>query len=117
MRSVVAPPDTNSFTAPVGLTFTVTRFGTVCPPTKLRFEALGAEPRFAGYAVTNPFIVGLVTVTFITTALTPVVGRPPRPVSCRVSELPVGTGATGAPIPTRVSRTRAGVTGTKVPVD
>ncbi|GEP49176.1 hypothetical protein MSA03_26840 [Microbacterium saccharophilum] len=67
------------FTTPSPPTFTVTRFGIVCPPLKFRFEAVGiAVPD--GYTVTNPSRDGPVTVTFITTAATPA-GTPERPAT------------------------------------
>ena len=57
---------------------TCTRFGTVCPATKFRFETFG---RLApvGYTVTKLEVVGLVMVTLSTTADTPVIGTPLAP--------------------------------------
>src|SRR5258706_63997 len=88
---------------------TLTRFGTVCPATKFRFDAFGNDASH-GYTVANPAPPGWVTVTFATTAVAPD-GTPPRPVTCSVKVCPPASFPVGAPFPTRVSRIRDGVTG------
>src|SRR5205807_430763 len=76
-RSTV-PPALPKSTRPPWPTPTTTRFATVWAGPKLRFEAQGrATP--CGQAVTYPKAVGLVTVTFRTTADTPEAGTPARP--------------------------------------
>ena len=52
--------------------------------------------------------LGMVAATFMTTAKTPEVGTPPRPVTCRCTVAPGATAAFAAPVPFRVSNTRAG---------
>src|SRR5947209_17964657 len=66
-----------------------------------------------GNTVRNPGALGWVTVTVKATAETPVAGTPPRPVTCRFRVAPGPIAAAGAPVPSRVSRMRAGVTGWK----
>src|SRR5664279_4415803 len=98
-----------SATAPSAPTGARTRFGTVCPAVKFRFEARGrGEPE--AYPVMNPPAVGAVTVTFSTTADTPVAGTPPCPVTLTATVAPARTAAAGAPVPDRVSSTRSGAT-------
>src|ERR1700676_1696410 len=63
-------------TWPVELTGTMTRLGTVSPATKLRLEATGCVAP-DGHTVRKLVAVGLVTVTFNTTADTPEEGTPP----------------------------------------
>ena len=65
-----------------------------------------------GSTCTYPSCRGLVTTTFNVTALTPDVGTPPRPVTCSATEAPAAGRAAGAPTPARVSKIRAGATGT-----
>lgn len=92
---------------------TLTRFGTVWPGTTLRFDASGM-PTPAGHTVTWLVAVGPTAVTLSTTADTPVAGTPPRPVTCRsIDEPPLTLPAAPVPVPSRVSRRRAGVTGWK----
>src|SRR6266567_65556 len=62
-----------------------------------------------------PAAVGPVTVTFKTTADTPLPGTPPRPVTCTATAVSGLTGAFLAPSPVRVSSNRAGATGTNAP--
>src|SRR5262245_15778800 len=98
-----------ALTLPSGPTPTVTRLGTVWPGTKLRLETSGRESP-DGQSVRKPAAVGSTTVTFITTAETPVAGTPPRPViwAANVWPLPSGPGTPPRPRPVRVSRMRAG---------
>jgi hypothetical protein len=49
----------------------------VWPATKFRLDAVGPVVP-SRYTVTYPGLVGAVTVTFSTTAETPVAGTPPR---------------------------------------
>src|SRR6266487_1358798 len=90
------------FTVPVPLTPTVTRLGTVWPATKFRFDASGGVAP-VGHTVTWLATVGLVTVTFITTASTPLAGTFPRLVTCRVRVDPPTNGDAGVPLPVRES--------------
>ncbi|GAA3695187.1 hypothetical protein GCM10022399_09620 [Terrabacter ginsenosidimutans] len=64
--------------------------------------------------MTFPAFLGPVTVTLTATALTPAVGTPPRP---RTDRWIVPYAATGPPAPSAVlvSRSRAGVSGAKLP--
>ena len=90
--------------APTGA---ITSFGTGLSLTKFRFDAVGkAVP--SPYTVTYPALVGAVTVTFSTTAETPVAGTPPRPATCRCTVPLAGTATAAAPTPMRVSNNRAG---------
>ena len=67
-------------TRPSWPTLAMTMFGTSCPLTKLRFEAVGrASPE--GQTVTKDGAVGFVAVTFKATATAPVGGTPPRPTT------------------------------------
>ena len=61
------------------------------------------------------FSVVSTAVMFTTTADTPVLGTPPRPVTCRVMvpDGPMGA-ATPVPVPSRVSSRRAGDSGHQV---
>src|SRR4051794_21472667 len=54
-------------------------------------------------------------VTLRTTAATSVAGTPPRPVTWRSIDPPGPAGARGAPLPSRVSSRRNGVTPTNPP--
>ena len=66
--------------------------------------AVAADPwRGVGYGTSARF------------AETPVAGTPPRPVTCRPTVPDAVTFALGAPLPTRVSRTRAGSKLTNAP--
>ena len=109
-----APEPLYNATLPLAPTGTTTRFGTVCPATKFRFDAAGRVAPSAK-AVTNPDPAGAATVTFSTTAATPEAGTPPWPSTGRCSVAFAATRPTAAPIPLRVSSTRAGPTDTKVP--
>src|SRR3954451_5933312 len=93
---------------PLGGTFTWTRFGAVRPATKFRFDAVGVELS-SGYTVTNPDDVGSVSVTFITTLVTPLEGTPPLPVTLNFRICPDVSDALGTPpLPIRVSKKRDG---------
>ena len=96
-----------SATAPPVPTVLTTRLATVRPEMKFRFDDLGSAPPLA-YAVMNPVAVGWVAVTVRTTAPTPVLGTPPRPVTARSTEAWPATAAIGAPVPIRVSSRRVG---------
>jgi hypothetical protein len=63
----------------------------------------------------NPARVDPVTVTFRTTAETPLAGIPPTPSTARWTVPPAATGLLGAPVPARVSSTRAEVSGMNPP--
>ncbi len=67
---------------------TITRFGTVCPGTKLRFDAGLGRARPDGQTVAKAGVVGLVAVTLSTTAVASV-GTPVR-VRSRVTPGPHG---------------------------
>ncbi|CCH80024.1 hypothetical protein BN12_70040 [Nostocoides japonicum T1-X7] len=62
--------------------------------------------------MTYPDWAGAVTVTFNTTAATPADGTPPRPVTRSAVVDLAFTEPTGAPLPVRVSNSRAGVNAT-----
>src|SRR5882672_2465585 len=101
-------------TLPPVPTPTITRFGIVSLALKFRVEAFGsATPD--GNTVRNPAELGLVAVTFRTTAATPVDGTPPRPVTCRSSVWPGLSLAMGPGLVDRVSSNRAGTSGLKRP--
>src|SRR5260221_509451 len=96
----------------------ITKFGTAWPATKLRFDGAGREPPSSGYAVTYPFAVAAVAVTFITIADPPGCGTPltpPVPVTCNANECAGPIGPNVPPVPLRVSNTRNGVTGVNSP--
>src|SRR6478735_4955408 len=115
MRSA-EPASSCRLTLPVaGFTPTVTRLGLVCPATKFRLDALGIAP--LGHTVTWLAMLGLVTVTFITTADTPDAGTPPRPVTCSERVTPPLNGVAVVPLPVRESMSRAGVSGKYAPCD
>ena len=105
----------NRATSPSTPTGAITRFGTVCPGTKFRFEAVGRDV-LSPYTVTYPGLVAAVTVTFNTTADTaPVPGTPPRPATCRCTVPPAATATRPAPSPVRVSNKRDGANDVKAP--
>ena len=88
----------------------MTRLGTVSPPTKLRFDASGRGTS-PGKTVTKLVSVGSVTVTLSTTAVTPLAGTGPLPVTSKRSvdcgpRLVVPT----PPVLVRVSNRRLGAT-------
>src|SRR5215831_7521495 len=81
------PRKLKRLTMPPEPTLTMTRLGTVWPPTKLRLDAVGwVAP--AGQTVRKLGAVGLVTVTLRATADTPVAGTPPTPVTWRLRVTP-----------------------------
>src|SRR5690242_1665361 len=85
-----------------------------CPPVKLTMVALAAgEP--SAQLDRYPALVGVTALTATTTAETPLEGTPLRPVICTAIDLPAPTSALGAPLPVRLSNTRAGATGTYAP--
>src|SRR5438445_2936058 len=92
----------------------MTRFGTVCPARKARLEGTGNATR-VGNAVRKPALLGLVTVTFMTTAETPEAGTPPRADTWRLRGWPWPSVRTGAAVRFRVSRRRLGTSGLKSP--
>src|SRR5437868_7170649 len=96
-------------TWPLAPSLTITRFAIVCPAVKLRFEAFGNRDP-VGHTVRKLDAVGLVTVTFSTTAATPWAGTSPRPATGRLIVLPDPT-VVDPPMPLRVSSSRAGVSG------
>src|SRR6476659_3764485 len=82
-------------TFPLAPTGTTTRFGTVWPGVKFRFEANGnAVPE--AKAVMKPAVVDRVVVTFMTTADTPVEGTPPWPATWTSTAPRLGTAAAAA---------------------
>jgi hypothetical protein len=97
-------------TFPSDPTATSTRFGTVCPAEKFTFDAFGRLAP-SGYTVKIPAAVGLVTVTFTTTAVTPDAGTPDAPATCKATDEFAATGPVTPPVPVRVSSTRTGLTG------
>src|SRR5674476_235894 len=107
MSWMVPAEPLNRSTFPLAPTGAMTRLGTVWALTKFRFEAVGrAVP--SAYTVTYPGPAGSVTVTFNTTAETPLAGTPPRPVTCRCTTPRAGTATGAAPTPVRVSNNRDG---------
>jgi len=96
---------------PLVPTFTVTAFGIVAPVDQFRFDTTGRVVP-VGDTVRYPSLVVSVTVTFKTTAATPLVGTPELPpvtVTGRVSP------EASFPPVVRVSSTRAGFKATKPP--
>ena len=74
-------------------TGTMTRLGTVLPPTQFKFEESGrTEP--VGQTVKKLCAVVSVTVTFKATADTPLAGTPPPPVTW-TSNVPPGVKVPG----------------------
>src|SRR6267378_234290 len=96
--------------APPVPTGTSTRLAMVLPAVQLRLEALGRAVPFGKTARKLPAVV-LVTVTFRTTAMAPAGASGAAPVTERLMDFAAPSRAIGAPVPLRVSRTRAGVTG------
>src|SRR5450759_750975 len=78
----------------------------------LMFDEPPRVPPPDGSTWTYPSCRGLVTTTLSVTAVTPLAGTPPRPVTCSSTDAPAAGRAAGAPTPVRVSRIRAGATGT-----
>src|SRR3954452_11700029 len=94
---------------PLAGTFTSTRFGAVRPGTKFRFDAVGVDSP-SGKTVTKPDDVGSVSVTFITTLVTPLAGTPFLSVTLNFRICPDVSDAFGTPpLPMRVSNRRDGV--------
>src|SRR5262249_22717738 len=87
---------------------TSTRLGTVWPATQFRLDATGSEVP-AGHTVRKLDALVLVTVTFRTTAETPLIGTPARPVTCSVKVPPGPIGEDVPPVPSRVSSMRVGL--------
>ena len=83
------------------------------PGLKFKFEANGLVTP-VGQAVKKLAAVVSVAVIFITTAVTPEAGTPPRPVT-RKSNTPPGPRAPDSPSPDRVSKIRLGVSGVRSP--
>src|ERR1035437_2162464 len=81
----------------------MTRLGTTWSFTKFRLDAVGRVVP-SPYTVTYPEAVGSATVTFSTTADTPVSGTPPWPATCNT------TVAAGATAPVRAPSNRNGPT-------
>src|SRR5665647_1342218 len=73
-------PDWNRSTWPFVPTLTMTAFGIVAPMGQFRFDTVGRVVP-VGDTVRKPVLVVSVTVTFRTTAETPVAGTPPTPVT------------------------------------
>src|ERR1700680_3995038 len=94
---------------PAGESLTSTKLGTVCPPTKLRSDALGIVVP-SGHMTRSLVVVGAVTVTFRTTA----VGGMPDDIT---GTLPLPATISGIVAagprdePPRVSRIRLGTSG------
>src|SRR5664279_177466 len=94
-------------------TLTMTVFGMFCPAWKFRFDVV-VRVIPAGQTVMYPALRGATAVTFNSTADTPVLGMPPRPVTCTVTVPPAAT-APGICCLLRESAIRAGVTDTTAP--
>src|SRR5438445_317887 len=86
-------------TVPSAPTGTITRFGTVSPAPKFRFDEVGSAAP-SGYAVMKPPALGAVTVTFSTTAvMVPGAGAPATPLVTSTAMLPfAGTGLVDPPV-------------------
>src|ERR1035437_7826540 len=113
-RCAVPGEPLNRSTWPSAPTGATTRLGTTWSFTKFRLDAVGRvapSPK----TVTNPELVGSATVTFSTTADTPVSGTPPWPATCNTTVPPGATAPFGAPNPLRVSSNRNGATDVKPP--
>src|SRR5439155_23863675 len=83
---------------------TITRFGTVCPGTTLRFDAGFGRTRPDGHTVAKLAAVGFVAVTFNTTAVASF-GTNGR---LRSRVVPAPQGDEKPPVPMRESRIRNG---------
>src|SRR5688572_5568388 len=102
------------FTLPSGPSWATTRLVVAGPVPKLRFEASGRDVADGQTVRKLSGPVARSTVMLRTTALAPVAGTPPAPATWSWMSVPGPTGATEppVPVPVRVSRTRAGLTGT-----
>ena len=98
-------------TCPAAPTFTVTRFGMVCPAAKLRFDTFEAAVP-VGYAVRKLSVVPAVAVTFNTTAAA-LAGMPvPGPATVSSLGVPATNGVVfHPPVVFLESRTRVGFNG------
>ena len=95
---------------PPAPTFTIARLGVSVPGSVFTFDASGRVAP-VGHAVTNASASAWVLVMLSTTAPTPVSGTPPRPVTSSVIVCAGPSRPSGAPLPSRVSSTREGVSG------
>src|SRR5260370_28353016 len=93
---------------PVADSFKTTRFGTVCPDTKFRSEAVGWDKASAGQMTRSLAAVGLATVTLMITAVAPAEGTPPCPATVTVIVAAAPSGKLKPPVPLRVSTMREG---------
>src|SRR5260370_38232432 len=91
-------------------------FGTVSPGVQWRLEAGGSAVQ-VGNTVKKPLAVWSTAVTFRTTALTPVAGTPPAPVTWMFNVVPAASvdPAFVWPLPARVSVMRAGTSALNSP--
>src|SRR5882724_9668895 len=101
------------FTEPL-VTGTMARFGIVSPFVKFRLLTAGRTAWPPGNTERKLGAVGFVTVTLRTMDET-LDGTPARLATCRFSVWLGWTLATGAPVPLRVSSSRDGETGVKLP--
>ncbi len=102
-------------TLPPVPTPTITRLGTVWPATKLRLDASGMVTP-VGHTVRKPAVLAFASVTFKTTADTPLDGTPPRPVTWRsIFWLGARMPAAMTPLPVLVSSSLDGTSGLKRP--
>src|SRR3954452_9372877 len=97
--------------APLAPSFTVTRFGMVCPATKLTLDAFGGNVP-SGWTVRKLASLGSVAVTFMTTDPAPTDGTPPSPATGTNRVVPP---MIGDPV-LRVSRMRVGPRETNRPL-
>src|SRR5438445_121849 len=95
--------------APLEPSLTTTRLGIVTPPTQFRSELPGRGPP-SGQTDRQLGAVVSVAVTLSTTAPAPLSGTSPRPPTWRLIT-PPGPTVRAAPVPSRVSSSRAGVSG------
>src|SRR5215212_6699802 len=101
-------------TLPSGPSSETTRLVVAGPLVKLRLEATGRGVADGQTVKKLSGPVARSTVMFSTTARAPLSGTPPAPATWSWMSVPGGTApaAPPVPVPVRVSRTRAGLTGT-----
>src|SRR5579883_704533 len=114
--TLVAPAELNTATWPFAPTLAITRFCTTLPGAKFKLEVNG-NVLPAGQTVRYPGALGVTATTFSTTAPTPELGMPARPVTGKSSSAagPSAPAPAYCPsmvdMPGRVSNRRAGTKG------
>src|ERR1035438_1033280 len=95
--TLIVPKALKTSTFPAALTPTSTRLASTSPADGFTFDVRGKDPP-SGYSVSSVPLVGAIAVTFITTALTPDPGRPPRPSTVITRLAPCVMGPLPAPV-------------------